>query len=469
MKGGIEVLILEAGRRVGGNIRTDHVDGFTIERGPNGYVDDVPAMARLVDRLDLGSELQRAANRASKRFLYRNHQLHLLPTGPLGLLSSSVLSVPGRLRAFLEPFARSKPDGIDETIHEFARRRIGSEAAEVLIDAMVSGVFAGDTRKLSLASTFPKIAAMEEAHGSLVWAMVSRMRERRTAKRRVRELTQRGESIEEMTCSGGPAGPRGTLTSFKRGLDVLIERLVAELGEAIRLDSSVTTIEPSLAGSSVGAEGQSSAWAPRWKIVTAAGETLEADAVLVATPSPRAAPLLKGIDRTLGEALDAIPSAGLAVVALGFEASAVSGPPDGFGFLVPRSEGLRSLGCLWDSSIFPGRAPDGKVLLRVMIGGAHDPQAVELEDATLISVVRQDLATAMSLTAEPSLIRLYRHRLGIAQYERRHQNRLDLIGERLSELLGLWVAGSSFFGVSMNACVETSEHQAEEILRFLNS
>ena len=104
-----------------------------------------------------------------------------------------------------------------------------------------------------------------------------------------------------------------------------------------------------------------------------------------------------------------------------------------------------------------------------MIGGAHDPQAVELEDATLISVVRQDLATAMSLTAEPSLIRLYRHRLGIAQYERGHQNRLDLIGERLSELLGLWVAGSSFFGVSMNACVETAEHQAEEIVRFLNS
>ena len=468
MEGGIEVLILEAGRRAGGNIRTDHVDGFTIERGPNGYLDDVPAMARLVERLDLGSELQRAANRASKRFLYRNHQLHLLPTGPLGLLSSSVLSVPGRLRAFLEPFARSKPEGIDETIHEFARRRIGSEAAEVLIDAMVSGVFAGDTRKLSLASTFPKIAAMEEAHGSLVWAMVSRMRQRRTAKRRVRELARRGESIEEMTCSGGPAGPRGTLTSFKRGLDVLIERLVAELGEAIRLDSGVTNIEPSLAGMSVRARGQSSAWVPRWKIVTVAGETLEADAVSVATPSPKAARLLKGIDRMLGEALDAIPFAGLAVVALGFEAAAVGEVPDGFGFLVPRSEGLRSLGCLWDSSIFPGRAPDGKVLLRVMIGGAHDPQAIELEDSTLISVVRQDLATVMSLTAEPTLIRLYRHRPGITQYERGHQDRLDLIGERLSELPGLWVAGSSFFGVSMNACVETAEHQAAEILRFLS-
>ena len=100
-------MILEAGRRVGGNIRTDHVEGFTIERGPNGYLDDVPAMARLVERLDLGSELQRASKRASKRFLYRNHQLHLLPTGPLGLLSSSMLSVPGRLRVFLEPFEKS--------------------------------------------------------------------------------------------------------------------------------------------------------------------------------------------------------------------------------------------------------------------------------------------------------------------------------------------------------------------------
>ena len=448
-------MILEAGRRVGGNIRTDHIDGFTIERGPNGYLDDVPAMARLVERLDLGSELQRAAKRASKRFLYRNHELHLLPTGPLGLLSSSVLSVRGRLRVFLEPFARSKPDGIDETIYEFASRRIGSEAAEVLIDAMVSGVFAGDTRKLSLASAFPRIAAMEEVHGSLVWAMVSRMRERRTAKRQARELAQRGdESIEEMTCPGGPAGPRGTLTSFKQGLDVLVEGLVAELREAIRLDSGVTAIEPSLTGMSVGAGGQSSAGVPQWRIVTAAGEMIQADAVLVAAPSPRAAPLLKEIDRTLGEMLDAIPSAGLAVVALSFEAAAVGGPPDGFGFLVPRSEGLRILGCLWDSCIFPGRAPDDKVLLRVMIGGAHDPQAVELEDATLISVVRQDLATAMSLTAEPSLIRVYRHRLGIAQYERGHQDRMDIIAERLGKLPGLWVAGSSFFGVSMNACVE---------------
>ena len=463
-------MILEAGRRVGGNIRTDHIDGFTIERGPNGYLDDVPAMARLVERLDLGSELQRAAKRASKRFLYRNHELHLLPTGPLGLLSSSVLSVRGRLRVFLEPFARSKPDGIDETIYEFASRRIGSEAAEILIDAMVSGVFAGDTRKLSLASAFPKIAAMEEAHGSLVLGMVSRMREWRAAKRQARELAQRsGGSFEEMTCPGGPAGPRGTLTSFKQGLDVLVERLVAELGEAIRLGSGVTTIEPLLATMLIGEREKSSAWVPRWRIVTAGSETLEADAVLVASPSPRAAPLLKAFDRTLGDAVDAIPSAGLAVVALGFEAAAIGRPLDGFGFLVPRSEGLRILGCLLDSSIFPGRAPDDKVLLRVMIGGTHDPQAVELEDATLISVVRQDLATAMSLTAEPSLIRLYRHRLGIAQYERGHQDRLNLIGERLKELPGLWVAGSSFFGVSMNACVETAEHQAKKILSFLNS
>ena len=196
------------------------------------------------------------------------------------------------------------------------------------------------------------------------------------------------------------------------------------------------------------------------------GDTLEADAILIAAPSRRVAPLLETLDRQVADQVAAIPSAGLAVVALGFEADAVGGSPEGFGFLAPRCEGLRTLGCLWDSSIFPGRAPADKVLLRVMIGGAHDPEAVQLDDENLLSIVRRDLATAMSLEGEPRLIRVYRHRQGIAQYERGHQNRLDTVSEGLRILPGLWVAGSSFYGVSMNACVEMAECHADSILKF---
>ena len=463
--GGLEVVVFEAAGRLGGNIRTDHTNGFTIESGPSGYLDNLEAMRRLIERLNLRAELQKADDTAAKRFLYRGGRLHLLPTGPLGFLGSSGLSFPGRLRVLLEPLARSRPEGLDETVHEFACRRIGVEAAEVLVDAMVSGVFAGDTRRLSLESAFPKMAAMERDHGGLVRAMISSIYRRRGAKRRARRLSKRGESVEEMMRPSGPAGPGGTLTSFRRGMETLVERLADELGDAIRLRHRVVAIEMPEASRS----GFEPAAGPAWRVFTDPGETFEVDAVVVAVPAAAAANLLRGIDRPLGELVAGIASAPLVVVALGFEESDIGGAPNGFGYLVPRSEGMRSLGCLWDSSIFPGRAPAGKVLLRVMIGGAHDPGAVELDDETLISVVRRDLSKTMGLAAEPSLTRIYRHPLGIAQYERGHGARLDRIAERLDEWPGLWVVGSSFQGVSMNSCAEMAERQAELTLEFLRS
>jgi oxygen-dependent protoporphyrinogen oxidase len=189
-----------------------------------------------------------------------------------------------------------------------------------------------------------------------------------------------------------------------------------------------------------------------------------ADAVVVAIPSPRAVPLLEGLDGSLASSVEEIPTAGLAVVALGFDEDALGGAPDGFGFLVPRGTGPRILGCLWDSSIFPGRAPAGRVLMRVMIGGAHDPSAVEMEESALVEQVRSDLALTMGIQADPALSRVYRWPLGIGQYTVGHQTRLDTIHDRLRSLPGLRLAGSSFYGISMNSCIEKAGEQAEEIL-----
>jgi len=217
LTGGLEVSVMEGSDRPGGNIQTDRAEGFTIEKGPNGYLDNFPTTPSLVRRLGLEDQLQKADESAAKRYLYRGGKLHLLPSGPLGFLTSSILSLPGRLRVFGEPLARRIPEGVDETIFEFASRRIGEEAASVLIDAMVSGVFAGNIHELSLSSSLPKMAAMEEEHGGLVMAMLARMRERRTAKREVEERRLRGEKVEELVQPGGPAGPGGTLTGKGRG------------------------------------------------------------------------------------------------------------------------------------------------------------------------------------------------------------------------------------------------------------
>jgi len=456
--GGLEVVVLEAAPRPGGNVRTDRTDGFTIEEGPNGYLDNVPATPALVRRLGLEDRLQKADERAAKRYLYRGGRLHLLPTGPLDFLLCPVLSLRGRLRVLCEPFARPRPAGVDETVYDFAARRIGAEAAGVLVDAMVSGVFAGNVRKLSLRSSFPKMARMEEEHGSLVRAMIARMKERRAARRRAEALRREGKEVEELTRPGGPAGPGGTLTSFRDGLDTLPRALAAELGGAFRPGTRVVALEEH-AGAVEG----------RWTVHAEGGEALRADAVVLAVPAPHAVPILETLDAELARPVREMETAGLAVVALAYEAAEIGGDPDGFGFLVPRGEDLRILGCLWDSSIFPGRAPGGRVLLRAMIGGAHDPAAVEESDEALVSRVRADLRTAMGIGVEPLFTRVYRWPLGIGQYTVGHQERLDRVHGRLREHPGLWVAGSSYHGISMNACIEKAGEQAPEILRYVGS
>jgi len=489
MDGGLEVMVLEASEGPGGNIQTERLDGFTIERGPNGYLDNVPTTPALVRRLGLEDQLLPSDESAANRYLYRNGRLHLLPTGPLGFLTSPVLTVPGRLRVFGEPFARSKAEGVDETIFDFAARRIGTEAASILIDAMVSGVFAGNVHELSLTASLPKMAAMEAEHRGLVRAMVARMRGRRAARREVEVRRARGENVEDLTQPGGPAGPGGTLTSFKDGLDTLPRAAGEELGATVRYGVRVVGIEraPAVAGGAptrksgesmtgqgpgdpelTGVPPSSNSWLVR----TSSGEAMpteaiRADAVVVAVPSPQAAPILEETDSELSATVSAIKTAGLAVVALALDAEEMGGAPDGFGFLVPRNTGPRILGCLWDSSVFPGRAPVGKVLLRAMIGGAHDPEAAGLPDEELVSLVRQDLSRTMGLHADPLFTRVYRWPLGIGQYTVGHQGRIDSIHARLENLPGLWMAGSSFYGISMNACIEKAEQQAGEILAYL--
>jgi oxygen-dependent protoporphyrinogen oxidase len=280
------------------------------------------------------------------------------------------------------------------------------------------------------------------------------MKKARAAKKEVEERRARGETVEDLVEPGGPAGPGGTLTSFRDGLETLPEALAGELGESVRAGAQVVGLER---------EGEERPWT----VHLSDGDPVPADAVVVGVPSPRAAPFLRTLDKELAATVGEIRTAGLAVVALAFEGSSLDQAPEGFGFLVPRGTGPRILGCLWDSSIFPGRAPEGKALLRAMIGGAHDPDAVAETDEALVTQVREDLRTTMGLTAPPLFSRIYRWPLGIGQYTVGHEDRLGRIHSRLENHPGLWLAGSSFYGISMNSCIEKAGAQAEEILTFL--
>lgn len=423
------VTVLEAGPRVGGNIRSEVAHGFTFEWGPNGFLDNVPACVDLAHDLGLDEEIQTADPRAATRYLWRDGLLHALPTGPVSFLRSPLLSLRGRLRVLLEPFQAQGRVDEDESVRAFGVRRIGREAADVLIDAMVSGVFAGDTAKLSLPSAFPKMRMMEAEHGGLVKAMIA---------------------ARKKGAGGGP-WPGGTLTSFRTGMEALPRALRERLAGPVKVNVPVRGL-------------RHDSERARWSVIMGGGDEMLADRVVLAVPAPAAATITSDVSPDISAVLRSMPTAGLAVVALGYAEADLSKAPDGFGFLVPRSEELRMLGCLRDSTIFPGRAPDGYVLLRVMIGGAHDPEAVSLSDEDLLSVARRELAITLRVTATPTVTRVSRHPHGISQYTLGHQDRLSAVEKILESLPGLTVTGSSYRGVSMNSCVESAALQAETIV-----
>lgn len=442
--GGLQVTVLECAESPGGNIGTENDAGYVIERGPNGWLDNAPMTGELIRRLGLESRLQQADPSVARRFIFRDGRLHEVPTAPLAFLRSPLLSRRGRARVLLEPLGRRRPEGVDETVYDFAARRIGHEAASVLVSAMVSGVFAGDAGSLSLVSTFPRMAAMEAEHGCLVKAMMARQRQTRRVRR------EGGDGVS----GGGPAGPGGTLTSLDGGLRTLVETLASRLEGSLRTSCRVNSVQR--------AEG-------RWRVSTTMGRAYEADAVILSVPAPEASRLVRNMDAHLARMLREITHAGLAVVALGYDAADLGRVPSGFGFLAPHGTGLRILGCLWDSSIFPGRAPEGKVLLRAMIGGAHDRETGTLGDEVLEEIVLADLRTAMGLESVPELVRVYRHPVGIGQYTVGHARRLAHIAARLGSLPGLWLAGASYHGVAMNACIERARADASQVLEHLGA
>lgn len=418
------LLVIEAQDRIGGNIRTSREEGFTFEWGVNGFLDSVPETLELVDRIGLTGELLPAGDSAGKRYIYREGRLREIPLHPLRFFGSGLLSLGGRLRILGEPFAAAGKEE-DESVFSFAARRIGREAAEILVDSMVSGVYGGNARRLSLAATFPKMAEMEQEHGGLVRALMARRREARKHKR----------------SGGGPAGPAGTLTSFRGGMEILTRSLGERLGRTrLRLGAPVREVVRRGAGYRITCDGQSG--------------SIETERLVVAVPARAAAECLRALDPAIGEPLREIETASIAVVALGYRTADLAEEPRGFGFLAPRGQGLRILGCLWDSSVFAERAPAGWTLLRVMIGGAHDPEAVSLDGDALLAIALRDLRVSMKIEAEPSVVRVFRHPLGIPQYTIGHPARLRVIDARVAENPGLALVGNSYRGIAVNSCVK---------------
>ncbi len=415
-----EIILFEADQRIGGKVWTESsTDGYLCEGGVNGFLDKIPRTLELCE--EAGVAPVRADASAQKRYVYSRGELHKLPEKPPEFLKSRLLSVRGRLRVIYEIIAGGT-DNPDETLAQFATRRLGVEAYERLIDPMASGVFAGDASRLSLKSCFPRINEIETQYGSLIRGLIKLQRQ---AKREGRKNTP------------GP-GPGGTLTSFATGMSALTDSLAEQLGPRIRTATAVKDISR---------DGK------RFQLQLGDGTVEESDTLILSAPAHAQAQMLQAMDPGLAGLLAEIPYPALSVCCFGYRKNRVGKVLDGFGFLVPSKEQRAILGTIVDSNVFPGRAPEDSILLRSMVGGARTPELALLPDEQLISRVRSDLQDILGLKAEPDFIRIFRHIRAIPQYLVGHAARLDAIDEKLQGHPGLILTGNAFKGVSLNDCV----------------
>jgi oxygen-dependent protoporphyrinogen oxidase len=437
----VSIILLEKDTRPGGKIRTEECEGFRVEWGPNGFLDTKPTTVELCRDIGLGDHLLAASTTSAKnRYLFLRGRLLRLPDTFASFLASPVLSWRGKLALLFERYRKRRSGSEDESIDAFARRRAGAEVAEVLADAFVTGIHAGDPALLSVRAAFPRLVEMEEKHGSIRKGFAALRRQRRA------ESKAQGED-----------NPRpGKMWSFSEGLQVLVDSLTARLKG------------PSITGIAVRRIEKRDGPHSPWRVLGDGHDCWDADAVVLACPAYEQAALLADLDAELSSHIGTIPYNRVVVVALGYRESDLVAPLEGFGFLVPQREKRDILGVQWCSSIFPGqRAPADTVLLRAICGGWNRAEMVDWDDEHLLSAVRAEVRMAQGIDAAPIFHRIIRWDRAIPQYHLGHLDRVAAIEERAKQHPGLFLAGNAYRGVAINDCTERSEILARDVTAYL--
>lgn len=432
-----QINLLEREARLGGTVRTETRDGFRVEWGPNGFLDNKPTTLKLCRDLGLDHELVQASESSRRhRFLYLDGRLRALPGGPLAFLSTNLLSWRGKLRFLAERWQAPRRDAEDESIDAFARRRAGAEAADLFADALVTGIHAGDPKLLSVRATFPRLVALEQQYGSIMKGMSGSARERRAEAAARGELYQRGSRM----------------WSLRAGLGELITNLSSRLRHSPTTGAVVRALRRTTTGWEVQGEGTS-----RWP----------ADAVVLACPAWAQAEILAELDAQLAERVGGIAYNRVVVVGLGYRRADVPHPLDGFGFIAPQRDRRDLLGVQWCSSIFPDRAPEGTVLMRALCGGWHRPEIVDWPEGRLLEALRAELCLALGITAPPVFQQVVRWDKAIPQYHLGHLDRVAWIEERVRQQPGLFLAGNAYHGVALNDCTEQAVRISASVRDFV--
>ncbi|KFE65278.1 protoporphyrinogen oxidase [Hyalangium minutum] len=426
---GKDALLLEASSRLGGNIETRQRDGFLIETGPNSFLDREPATRELAAGVGVEDRIRSADPAAKARYLYTRGRLRPVPSSPPAFLKSDILPLGARLRVMAELFTGRAPEGVDESLAAFGRRHLGPAATAVLLDAVQTGIYAGNMETLSVDATFPQLTKLEREHRSLILGAIRSQKAQRKAL--------------PAGAAGSPEKLRGTLCTFDGGLQTLVDGLARELGPAAHTNAKVEGLQPSHGG---------------WRVsVRENGGQAEllASQVVLATPAFVAAGLMRPLDEPLAALVEGIAYAPIAVVHLGF-APGSTPAPDGFGFLVPGLEKRRLLGAIHASTVFPFRTEGGRVLYTCMVGGARQPDLVKLDEEALVALAREELKELAGVTASPSFTEVIRWTRGIPQYNVGHLERVAAIDAALKRWPGLHLTGNAYKGVGINDCIRNA-------------
>ena len=433
---GVQITLVEAEPQLGGKVATQEFGGHLVDTGPDALLMRVPAMATLLK--DLGFNDQLVAPASLGAHVWSRGRLRRLPTGTLfgvpdrlvPLVKSQLLSPMGLVRAALDlvlPRNRSLSD--DPSIADLVAPRLGAQVFDRLVEPLLGGVHAGRAAELSARSTVPEIAALAQKNRSLYLGL-----------RRLRH--------HAAPSSGGPV-----LITLAGGLVRLIEALAAQLGKAdVRLNTNVSLVAREGAG---------------YRVDLADGQSIAADAVVLATPAFVSSRLLTDVAPDVATVLDEIPYVDVATIWLAYPPSAMGRPLDGTGFLIPPEEGKLLVGCTWSSAKWPHLHDDNLVLIRCMVGRRGDTRWLSMDDQALVSGVHDELVESMGLTSGPIHQSIQRWPSGMPQYVVGHQNRLDAMKASLSRLPGLYLTGAAFRGVGLASCVADAERTAKEVTTLL--
>ncbi len=421
VEAGLDAHVLEAGSRAGGVLGTSRAGAFVREHAASAFLGGQTRGALALCE-QLGVPVERASPRARRRWIFIDGKLRALPQSPLELVRSDLLTWRGKLDLLREPLRPARDAGTgDESMHAFAARRLGAEAARAIVAPFVTGVYAADAHDVSLEAGFPRLAALE-AHGGLA---------RGLARQAARGAL--GRAFAAVQGKRPPRRPPRGLWAPCGGLQVLVDALAAGLGPRIRFGNPVARVEPADGGG-----------------VAIDGETW--DGAVLAIPAEDAASIVAAPE--LAARLGAVRRAPAAVVYLGYPESAVRRARDGFGVLVAQGEDVRVLGVVFESVVWPDRAPAGHVLLRCIFGGGRDPAAADLDDAALIAQATRDVAHVLEASGAPVHASVVRWRRGIAQYAvgHRDQVRAAVTAARTHKIV---LAGADYRGPGVNdLCVD---------------